>query len=145
MASASISSSQPASPPNFEVRNSPNRRLRNVEPQRPPVPAAASLTSRTGCSAVIVYEIKSTVPPPASQRTKLSLMLRPCGSRVWSAQMAAASYSKFVRLSYIVMDEQVQYVLARIQARSPFLTSTPLFGRLSMSSPWLIRTRSREQ
>lgn len=91
MASARISSSHPGSFPSFWVRNSPNLRFKNVEPQRPPVPAAASLTLRIGCSWVIVYEIKSTVPPPASQRTKLSPMFNPCGSKPCRAYIAAAS------------------------------------------------------
>jgi hypothetical protein len=139
MASASISSSHPGSPPNFVVKNSLNRRLRKIEPQRPPVPPAASLTLRMGWSAVIVYEIKSTVPPPASQRTKLSPMLRPCGSRPWSAQMAAASYSKVISVEFLVVT--IRYLLAQTPAISPTSTSDLPFGKLSTSSPWQPRTR----
>lgn len=45
--------------------------LRKLEPQSAPVPGVASCTSRIGLRLVMVYEMRSTVPPPASQITKL--------------------------------------------------------------------------
>jgi hypothetical protein len=45
--------------------------LRKVDPHSAPVPGVASWTSRIGLRLVMVYEMRSTVPPPASQITKL--------------------------------------------------------------------------
>lgn len=69
-----------------------NRRFRKTEPQRPPVPAVISSTCSLGYSDLILYDIKSTVPPPASQTTKQSPTVRPWGSSPCNAEIAAASY-----------------------------------------------------
>lgn len=49
-----------------------NRALRKLRPHSPSDPVAASLTSNIGLNLVMVYHMRSTVPPPASSTTKVS-------------------------------------------------------------------------
>jgi len=70
-ASAKSSSSKPSRCPSLFLRKAVNLMFKKVDPQRAPDPAVASCTSRTGFSLVMVYAMRSTVPPPASQMTKL--------------------------------------------------------------------------
>jgi hypothetical protein len=91
VASANSSASHPSTFPTLFVKNSANLRLRKVEPHMPPVPGDASLMLSFGSSWVTSYEIRSTVPPPASHKTKLSPTFKSCGSRPLRVYMAAAS------------------------------------------------------
>ena len=71
-----------------------NIRLRNDAPHIEPVPGVASLSFNMGFREETVYVIRSTVPPPASQRTNVSPTLRSWGSMASSAYNAAASGSE---------------------------------------------------